>query len=166
MKTLKSPLQDACQWKDDYQDMLEDVEKTCNLCKSYMKIPSRPVVGLSMAFQFSERVRRASPTKVRAAEQIFENGDTVFLQTRRQRKEWWLGPVGLVFQDGKVVFIRHSGILVRVSPNRLTKTHDTNSQNKAEKHERDSSDRQGDVDTRKVSEKAATMFFRNGARSY
>ena len=31
------------------------------------------------------------------------------------------GPATVVFQDGKVVFVRHGGIFVRVSPNRLSK---------------------------------------------
>ena len=31
----------------------------------------------------------------------------------------WLGPGKVVFQDGKVIFIRHGGAFIRVSPNRL-----------------------------------------------
>ena len=38
---------------------------------------------------------------------------------KREGKERWLGPATVVFQDGKVVFVRHGGIFVRVSPNRL-----------------------------------------------
>ncbi|CAC5357016.1 unnamed protein product [Mytilus coruscus] len=37
-------------------------------------------------------------------------------------KERWLGPGKVVFQDGKVVFVRHGGVFVRVSPNRLCKS--------------------------------------------
>ena len=29
-----------------------------------------------------------------------------------------------MFQDGKVVFVRHGGVFVRVSPNRLNRIHD------------------------------------------
>ena len=83
----------------------------------------------------NERVRRALRTKVRAAEQTFENGEAVFY--KREGKERWLGPARVVFQDGKVVFIRHGGIFVRVSPIRLTKIHDTDCQNRAEKPDRD-----------------------------
>ena len=67
----------------------------------------------------NERVRRALRTKVRAAEQTFEKGDPVFY--KREGKEKWLGPAHVLFQDGKVVFVRHGGIIIRVSPNRLTK---------------------------------------------
>ena len=70
----------------------------------------------------NERVRRALRTKVRAAEQTFEKGDPVFY--KREGKEKWLGPAHVLFQDGKVVFVRHGGIIIRVSPNRLTKIFD------------------------------------------
>ena len=66
-----------------------------------------------------ERIRRALRNKVRASEQIFENGERVFY--KREGKEWWLGPGTVVFQDGKVVFVRHGSVFVRVSPNRLQK---------------------------------------------
>ena len=59
-----------------------------------------------------ERIQRALRSKVRDAEQVFKNGDMVFY--KREGKECWLGPGKVVFQDGKVVF-------VRVSPNRLCK---------------------------------------------
>ena len=67
----------------------------------------------------NERIRRALRTKVRAAEDIYENGDRVYY--KREGKERWLGPATVVFQDGKVVFVRHGGIFVRVSPNQLNK---------------------------------------------
>lgn len=106
----------------------------------------------------SERVRRALRTKVRAAEQIFENGEAVFY--KREGKERWLGPARVVFQDGKVVFIRHGGIFVRVSPNRLTKIYDTDSQNKAEKPDRDCFDENGltAAETRPFTEKPETSI--------
>ena len=66
-----------------------------------------------------ERIRRALRNKVRASEQVFMNGDRVFY--KREGKERWLGPGKVVFQDGKVVFVRHGGVFVRVSPNRLQK---------------------------------------------
>ena len=67
----------------------------------------------------NERIRRALRTKVRAAEQIYDHGDVVYY--KRDGKDRWLGPATVVFQDGKVVFVRHGGIFVRVSPNRLRK---------------------------------------------
>ena len=67
----------------------------------------------------NERIRRALRTKVRAEEQINTNGDMVVY--KREWKEKWLGPGIVVFQDGKVVFVRHGSVFVRVSPNRLCK---------------------------------------------
>nr|XP_034319149.1 uncharacterized protein LOC109620710 [Crassostrea gigas] len=66
-----------------------------------------------------ERIRRALRTKVRAAEEKYDNGDLVFY--KREGRERWLGPGKVVFQDRKVVFVRHGGVFVRVSPNRLCK---------------------------------------------
>ena len=65
-----------------------------------------------------ERIRRPLHGKVRAAEETYVNGDAVYY--KREGKERWLGPATVVFQDGRVVFLRHGGILVRMSPNRLS----------------------------------------------
>ena len=70
----------------------------------------------------NERIRRALRGKIRAAEDIYQQGDTVYY--KREGRERWLGPATVVFQDGKVVFVRHGGIFVRVSPNRLRRTHE------------------------------------------
>ena len=56
LKKLKALMQDAGQWEEDFQGMLEDIGKTCNLCKRYMKTPPRPAVGLPMASRFNEKV--------------------------------------------------------------------------------------------------------------
>ena len=60
-----------------------------------------------------KRLRRTLKSKVRD----FENGDNVFY--KREGKDRWLGPGSVVFQDGKVVFVRHRWIFVRDSPSRL-----------------------------------------------
>ena len=56
LKKLKALMQDAGQWEEDFQGMLEDIGKTCNLCKRYMKTPPRPAVSLPMASRFNEKV--------------------------------------------------------------------------------------------------------------
>ena len=66
-----------------------------------------------------ERIRRALRSKMRASEQVFENGERVYY--KREGQEKWLGPGKVVFQDGRVIFVRHGGTFVRVSPNRLLK---------------------------------------------
>ena len=69
-----------------------------------------------------ERIRRALRHKIRASEQVFKNGDRVYY--KRQGSEKYLGPGRVVFQDGKVIFVRHGGVFVRVSPTHLIR--DTN----------------------------------------
>ena len=65
----------------------------------------------------NERIRRALRGKVRVAEDLYVNGDAFYY--KREGKERWLGPAMVVFKDGRDVFVRHGGIFVRVSPNRL-----------------------------------------------
>ena len=55
-RKLKSLLQDADIWRDDYQELLEEIDRKCELCKRYSKTPARPVVGMPMATQFNEKV--------------------------------------------------------------------------------------------------------------
>ena len=48
---------------------------------------------------------------------IYQNGNIVWYK----RKNGWRGPGKVVFQDGKVIFVRHSSVLIRVSANRIIK---------------------------------------------
>jgi transposase InsO family protein len=52
----------------------------------------------------AERVRRALRHKIRASQQKFEVGEKVYY--KRDGKERWLGPGKVMFQDGKIVFVR------------------------------------------------------------
>ena len=67
-----------------------------------------------------ERIKRALKHRVRTSEQVFMPGDKVYY--KRDQQERWLGPAKVIFQDGKVVFVRHGAVWVRVSPNRLVKS--------------------------------------------
>ena len=67
----------------------------------------------------SERIRRALRHRIRASQQVFHTGERVYY--KRDESERWLGPGKVLFQDGKVVFVRHGNIYVRVSVNRLVK---------------------------------------------
>ena len=64
-----------------------------------------------------ERVRRALRSKIRASETFFQPGDRDYY--KREGQEKWLRPGKVVFQDGKVIFVRHGSVFVRVSANRL-----------------------------------------------
>ena len=66
-----------------------------------------------------ERLRRALRTKMRASEERFNPGESVYYF--REGREKWLGPAKVLMQDGKVIFIRHGSEVVKVSANRLQK---------------------------------------------
>ena len=68
-----------------------------------------------------ERIRRALRCNVRTSEERYVHGDQVYY--KRDQSPKWLGPAKVMFQDGKVIFVRHGGIIVRVSPNRIVKRH-------------------------------------------
>ena len=53
---IKSLLHDAKLWKEDYLELLEDIERKCDLCKRYTKTPARPVVSMPMATRFNEKI--------------------------------------------------------------------------------------------------------------
>ena len=66
-----------------------------------------------------ERIRRALRHQVRAMEDVFESGEIVYHKRDGSTKR--LGPGKVIFQDGRLVFVRHGGVYVRVSANRLIK---------------------------------------------
>ena len=63
----------------------------------------------------SERIRKALSRKICTNNTVYENGDIVWYRRRNK----WMGPGKVVFQDGKVIFVRHGAVLVRVSANRI-----------------------------------------------
>ncbi|VDI35391.1 Hypothetical predicted protein [Mytilus galloprovincialis] len=65
----------------------------------------------------SERIRRALRHKIRASGECFQHGDKVYYKRDDDNK--WKGPGTVLGQDGKVVFVRHGSIYVRVHPCRL-----------------------------------------------
>ena len=67
----------------------------------------------------SMRIKRALRHKIRASQQVFERGDKVFY--KREGSVRWSGPATVLFQDGKIVFVRHGMYYYRVSVNRLIK---------------------------------------------
>lgn len=77
-----------------------------------------------------ERIRRALRHKVRVSEQVFKKGDQVYY--KREGHERWLGPGKVLCQDGKLIFVRHGGTFVRVSPNRLIKVEQESKQQSTE----------------------------------
>ena len=56
MKKLKSLLQDADHWKDEYSNLLEDIANTCELCKRYAKNTLTSSGWFAYASQFNGKV--------------------------------------------------------------------------------------------------------------
>ena len=65
------------------------------------------------------KLKTALNTKIRTSETVYENGDIVYY--KRSSDGRWMGPGKVVFQDGKVIFVRHGATFIRVSANRLIK---------------------------------------------
>ena len=72
-----------------------------------------------MESESSERIKRALKAKIRCADISVLPGETVYYI--REGKNKWNGPAKVIFQDSKVIFLRHGGSVVRVSANRLVK---------------------------------------------
>ena len=66
-----------------------------------------------------QKIKKALLHKVRTNETVFHPGDRVHY--KRESSDRWLGPAKVIFQDGKVVFVRHGPVWVKVSLNRLAK---------------------------------------------
>lgn len=66
-----------------------------------------------------QKIKKALKCKVRTNEQVFNPGEKVHY--KRENSERWLGPAKVIFQDGKIVFVRHGPIWVKVSLNNLAK---------------------------------------------
>ncbi len=66
-----------------------------------------------------EKVQRALRHKIRINSQVFESGTLVYY--KKDNVDEWLGPAKVLFQDGRIVFIRHGAHIVRVFVNRVVK---------------------------------------------
>ena len=78
--------------------------------------------GARKAFILSEnssRLKTALQSKVRTCNEVYDFGDIVYY--KRSKDNRWMGPAKVVFQDGKVIFVRHGAVYIRVSANRLIK---------------------------------------------
>ena len=67
-----------------------------------------------------QRIKTALRHRVRASEVVFHPGERVYY--KRDRHDRWFGPAKVIFQDGKVVFVRHGANWIKVSLNRLVKS--------------------------------------------
>ena len=75
-----------------------------------------------METESCSRIKRALRAKIRCADINLAPGDIVYYVREGQTK--WNGPAHVMFQDGKIIFLRHGGFVVKVSANRLKKAGD------------------------------------------
>ena len=83
------------------------------------------------------RIKRALKAKIRCADIQLDPGDIVYYVRDGQNK--WLGPAKVIFQDSKIIFLRHGGNVVRVSANRLVKAGEELARKAMEGKEQDTS---------------------------
>ena len=50
-------LKDADVWKEEYGEIIEQINEECELCKIYAKTPSRPVVGMPVASKSMKKLQ-------------------------------------------------------------------------------------------------------------
>lgn len=55
-KRLVALLKDAKAWKEEYEDILDEITSKCQLCQLYAKTPPRPVVSMPMAKSFNQKI--------------------------------------------------------------------------------------------------------------
>ena len=75
-----------------------------------------------MQAESCEKLKRALNTKMRTAERVYKHNEWVYY--KRERDNMWMGPAKVVFQDGKVIMVRHGGYCCRVSANRIHPVHE------------------------------------------
>ena len=66
-----------------------------------------------------EKLKRALKHRIRTSDTVYHYGDTVYY--KRENEDRWKGPATVMFQDGKIIYVRHGGYGVKVSANRLIK---------------------------------------------
>lgn len=72
-----------------------------------------------IASESCAKLKLALKSKIRCSDELYTQGDIVYY--KRDNDAAWQGPAKVVFADGKIIFLRNGGQLVRVSANRLIK---------------------------------------------
>ena len=94
----------------------QEVRTHCQVFEDNMKA----MIAAKAAFikaQNCEKLKLALRSKIRTADHIYHPGDYVYY--RREKDDRWLGPGKVMWQDNKVIMVRHGGYCTRVSANRL-----------------------------------------------
>ena len=65
--------------------------------------------------------KKALKCKIRTFDHTYEHGDYVYY--KRDRSDGWEGPARVVYQDNKVILVRHGRFFYKVSANRIQPAH-------------------------------------------
>ena len=93
-----------------------EIKSHCKTFEDNMKAMTSAKSAFMKA-QNSEKLKRALRSKMRTAEYAYQPGDWCYY--RRDKDGRWMGPAKVMWQDSKVIMIRHGGYCVRVSANRI-----------------------------------------------
>ena len=93
-----------------------EIKTHCQVFDDNMKAMTAAKAAFIKA-QNCEKLKLALRSKIRTADHIYQPGDYVYY--RREKDDRWLGPGKVMWQDNKVIMIRHGGYCSRVSANRL-----------------------------------------------
>ena len=66
-----------------------------------------------------EKLKKALKHRIRTSDTVYQHGDTVYY--KREHEDKWKGPASVMFQDGKIIYVRHGGYGIKVSANRIIK---------------------------------------------
>ena len=95
-------------WEEDMNSVIaKHLHAMNSACKAFIQSES------------CSKLKLALKSKIRTNEDVYDHGDVVYY--KRECDDKWIGPAKVVFQDGKVIFVRHGAYFVRVSANRLIK---------------------------------------------
>ena len=75
-----------------------------------------------MKTESCEKIKKALKHRIRTSDTVYQYGDIVYY--KRENEDRWKGPATVMFQDGKVIYVRHGSFGIRVSANRLVKAKD------------------------------------------
>ena len=93
-----------------------EIKTHCQVFEENMKAMTETRSAF-MKSQNSEKLKIALRSKMRTVEYIYQPGDWVYY--RREKDGRWMGPGKVMWQDSKVIMVRHGGYCTRTSANRL-----------------------------------------------
>ena len=67
----------------------------------------------------SDQIQRALRRKICTKNAVYNNGDLVWYRKRDHDRD--MDPGKVIFQDGKVIFVRHGSQFIRLSANRIVR---------------------------------------------